>query len=87
VSFTSVSTKFEVRLGLRFFAEPTSGRLLGRPCCVALVRVPALVALQSVPFPGLERVETEKSFLVVLEDDDVTDGLLVKNALRFLLDD
>ena len=46
-----------------------------------------MIPLVAVPFPGLESVEAEKSFLVVLEDDDVTDRFLVENALGFLLND
>lgn len=40
-----------------------------------------------VLFPGLGRVQGEEPLVVILDDDDVTDVLLVENALGLLLDD
>ena len=63
-------------------------RLLTQPAAFRgpLAR-PDTVTERPVLFPGLGRVQGEEPLVVILDDDDVTDVLLVENALGLLLDD
>ena len=63
-------------------------RLLTQPAAFRgpLAR-PDTMTERPVLFPGLGRVQGEEPLVVILDDDDVTDVLLVENALGLLLDD